>query len=637
MDFIKGFDLTYIYPELILHEEEKDNGDFSPSFKLQHFELLIQQVSEAMTYYHEKKIAHKDIKPANIRYCTEDSTFIIVDFGFARHITSPQDEEAFTKVEYIDLPSIKARNYKKNDMGQFCDMLAKLLPLFKDEYLANRYSGLKSSIEKGKDSNLDRRHIGMKEFYHAAKQYFLIEGGWRFQLKLDEFMTQNGFGRFDSKLRIPVNGSILLSKELKGIIDTPEFQRLRGVRQLGPTMFVFPGANHTRFEHSLGVYALSLKYLEKLLSLPEFKNQCESIEDSIKLIVLSSLLHDIGHYPYSHWIEEIDVFPNNLKLPKHEQRAWEILQRGEIKEVIENDWKVKINDIAEIIINKSDKTLINSFINSVIDVDKLDYLIRDSIHCGINYGKGIDIERLLDSLYINSDTKKLCVTEKGRSALLSILSTRNIMYQEVYWHKTVRACEAMFKRFFYEYVALIEGDATEELNELFSLSDDEFTSKLHGWASSKDKKLQELIKPFAYKGRKHIYKPAYIYFDCNSNGDDIIENFFRSLFKMTYEELIIKSKQLSKLFKTYIPDIDPLDIILEKTPITIGEQYILRGFKIYNTRKKSFEEHPEINPLNNYLDHNKQAYIFCHPRLYDKLRELSLDSNGTLKKILTNL
>lgn len=628
MDFIEGFDLIHIYPELAKSEEDKRKDHFSLSDKFKKFELLIQQVSDAMFYYHEKKVAHKDIKPENIRFSTEDSTFIIVDFGFAHHTTSPVNAEEIPRVDYLDLPSIESNDYEKNDMGQFCKMLAKLLPTFKNEYDANRYAGLESSIDRGKNNILKNRYKNMQMFYHDIKQYF-IGDSWRFQLQLDEFMTPDGFGKFDSKLRIPVSGSILLSKEIKEIIDTPEFQRLRGVRQLGPTMFVLPGANHTRFEHSLGVYALSLKYLEKLLSLSEFKNKCEPIGNSIKLIVLSSLLHDIGHYPYSHWIEEIDELPQKIKLAKHEERAKIILQSEEIKSAIENEWKIEIKDVVDIIGNKSVNELINSFINSVIDVDKLDYLIRDSVHCGVKYGKGIDIGRLLDSLYVNSESNKLCLTEKGRSALLSILSTRNIMYQEVYWHKTVRACEAMFKRFFYDYVKSIKDNAVDKLEKLFCYSDDEFTAILFKWASRNNKEIQGLIQPFAYKGRKHIYKPAYIYYNNNSMGPQVIKDFFRKLFDTTYKGLLDKNEQLIQSLKKYIPDIGPLDIILEKTPVKEGgEQYILDGFNIYNRRKKCYDDHPKgIDSLNNYLEENKQAYIFCHPRLYDNLREILLDNN----------
>lgn len=482
MEFIDGYDLGYIFPELLKPKKELKKEIFPINLKLKNFELLVKQVSEAMLYYHGKGITHKDIKPQNIRFRKEDSTFIIVDFGFARHLTSDQNKELVERTEYFDAPSFLAQDYEKNDMGVFSEILIELLPALKNEYLTNRYSGIELSIKKGKDPELDNRWANMGEFYNTIKQYFLLESDWKFQLKLDEFLTPERFGRFDSKLRIPVSGSILLSKEVKAIIDTPEFQRLRGVRQLGSTMFIFPGANHTRFEHSLGVYSLSLRYLEKLICLADFRNKCEPLDHSIKLILLSALLHDIGHYPYSHWVEDIDEFPKSIKLPHHEERASQILNSETIKNLIENVWGVNTKEIADIISDKSKNELINSFINSIIDTDKIDYLIRDSVHCGVNYGQGIDVDRLLDALYFNPDTNKLCITEKGRAALLSILSIRNIMYQEIYWHKTVRACEAMFKRFFYEYVSFIATDnvnnALLRLEELFKLSDDEFMSEL---------------------------------------------------------------------------------------------------------------------------------------------------------------
>jgi len=646
MDYIEGCDLSSLFPEFSKEDKDLNKArEISIPHRLELFENLIKQVSEAMIYYHNKDITHKDIKPENIRFCTEDSMFIIVDFGFAHHITSPQDDETITRVDYIDFPSIEKNDYEKNDMGQFAKMLSKILPSLKDEYKTNKFSGLNSSIEKGKNPNIAKRYKNMEEFYDQIKPYFLNDGGWKFQLKIDEFLTSEKFSRFDSKLRIPISESLLLSEELKNVIDTPEFQRLRGVRQLGPTMFVFPGANHTRFEHSLGVYSLSLRYLEKLLNFPDFRKLCNPIEDSIKLIVLSALLHDIGHYPYSHWVEEIDEFPRGIKLPSHEERARQILLNGDIGSVIKNEWKVKVEEVADLITDDSKREILNSFLSSIIDIDKLDYLYRDSVHCGVSYGKGIDIERLLDSLYVNTEKRQLCVTEKGQSTLLSILSARNIMYQAVYWHKTVRASEAMFKRFFYEYVleltqgSLNNDEILTELDKLFYHSDDEFTAILYKWANSiRNKSLQELIQPFAYRGRK-IYKPAYIYFDHNSENSSKIDKFFRNLLtgKYSYKDLIDKSNKFCESLKNHISDIKPLDIIFETTPIGSGEKYILDELSIYNTRKQRYDKLPiVISSLNDYLIENRQAYIFCHPRIYKTLKDLLLNTE-TFEKILNEV
>ena len=99
-----------------------------------------------------------------------------------------------------------------------------------------------------------------------------------------------------------------------------------------------------------------------------------------------------------------------------------------------------------------------------------------------------------------------------------------------------------------------------------------------------------------------------------------------------------KSKKLVRLLKKHIPDIDPLDIILERTPIKEGEQYQLDGFAIYNTRKKRFDPHPkEIDSLNSYLKNNRQAYIYCNPKHYEKIKALALDHDKTLQTILAEL
>jgi HD superfamily phosphohydrolase len=628
MDFIEGSDVTSIFSNLEKESDDRLKSDRTSNFhELKLFEDMIFQISDAMNYYHSQKITHKDIKPDNIRFSTNDSTFIIVDFGFARHITSPQDGSTIPRTEYLDMESIEAKNYELNDMGQFCRVLLKILPFFEDEYDPTRYEGIKNAIEKGKNSHLDERYRTMKEFFEAVRPFFITSLEWRFQPKLNEYLCPNRFGRFSFKLRIPVSGSVPLSEEVKEIVDTPEFQRLKGVRQLGPAFFVFPGANSTRFEHSLGTYILSMKYLEKIIDLPTFRSLCGSISETIKLIVLSSLLHDIGHYPYSHWVEEIHEFPRGIKFPSHEERAREIICEGRIGELIENKWEVDPEELSNIIAEKhigGRNILINSFIKSPIDVDKIDYLVRDSIHCGVEYGKGIDIERLLDSLYIDQDTKKICLTDKGRSSLLSILTCRNIMYQEIYWHKTVRACNAMFKRFFYEYIRR-ELEDIDKIERHFELSDDCFINELLN-KTRRYADLNKLISPFAFKGRS-LYKPAYIFLTSDASEEPTdTRRFFHKIMELTYEDMVNLSEKLIERLKNKIPGIKPLDIIIEKTPIKKDhEVYDLKGFKIWNIRKERFEKFPteEIIPLNQFLERNARAYLFCNPKYYDDLKKMS--------------
>lgn len=661
MEYIVGCDLRRIFTGRD-NDEIKKMSTTGLSM-LESFEEMITQVSKAIDYYNRKSIFHKDIKPANIIYSQEDGTFIIVDFGFAQSIEkknkseNDNNEETILRTEYIDAKSVLEKNYEKNDMGQFALMLLDILPTLKNIYTTNRYNGIHDSLMKAQGP-LAERFNSMEEFYQSIKGYFLSKPDWKLQLKFDEYLLPTRFGRFDNKIRIPGKQSVINTKEIRKIIDTPAFQHLRGVRQLGPTIFVFPGANHTRFEHSLGVYSLAMKFMERLLKLSSCRKALEKvgIEKSIKLVALSSLLHDIGHYPYSHWIEEIKDFPRGIKIPDHENRALNIMQESTLKEIIEEEWGIDIIELCDIISYKSgtditgkkdskaqnknrpDNHLINSFINSIIDVDKLDYLMRDSLHCGVEYGRGIDISRILDSLYINNDGTSLCLTEKGRSALISILSCRNIMYQEVYWHKTVRACEAMFKRFFYEYTRVKSGKGeSKDVNSLLGLCDDQFTHALFQWSQSYESgKFNGLIRTFAYGGRE-VYKPLYVF----HHGDHLkmsTNNFFKKAIDNSFLQNLKLGdslvKELKKNYKHEFREMEAHHILVERTP-KVARSSNVSEFDIFNSKRGDYDPHPKIDSLDDYLDKNRQAYLFCIPKFHDQL--IKLKNNGEIDNLFAKL
>ena len=637
MDFIEGADVSALFPE-ITDESDAQIEQSSLSERLKLFEEMITQVSAGISYYHSKKVTHKDIKPDNIRYSSSDSTFIIVDFGFARHIESPQEKDTILRTQYIDLPSIYEQNYESNDMGQFCQVLLRILPIFKDQYGKYRYSGIFSTLQMGA-GELAKRPKNMNEFYKSVAPFLLTLPQWKFELKLDEYFCSNQFGKFSRRIRIPVSGSILLADEVKSIIDKADFQRLRGVRQLGPTIFVYPGANHTRYEHSLGTCDMALRYIEKLFNQSHFRGLCKPIDESIKLIVLSALMHDIGHYPYSHWIEEVDRFPKNIKFPSHEDRARSIICGGAIGKVVRNEWGIDPNRLCNIIANRhldeGRSKLINSILNSAIDVDKVDYLVRDSVHCGVNYGKGLDVERMLDSLYVDPESQQICLTDKGKSCLTSIIACRNIMYQEVYWHKTVRACDAMFKRLMYEYIKL-GIDSKRTIENFFNYPDDYFISKLlERIKDNNNQELEKLVRPFAFSDRE-LYKPAYTFSrgTLKTEPTDTFRFFDKVINSSTYKTLVDKSELLAKYLKRYIHELEPIDIIIEKAPTKQGaSEYELQGFRFWNTRKDRWEGYStEVESMNNYLKNNIQAYIFCNPDYYNEMKRLV--SDGKLDKLL---
>jgi hypothetical protein len=238
-------------------------------------------------------------------------------------------------------------------------------------------------------------------------------------------------------IRDPLWDNIRLDRAALAALDTPTVQRLRYVRQLGHAFMVYPGATHTRFEHALGAYHLTRKALASLDERGELG--CVAEEDRIA-VRMAALLHDIGHYPFSHSLEEAGF-------PSHEGLGVAKLDRGELgirlREIGGADFPERIGAL----ITKRSRSPLQGLISGSIDLDKIDYLSRDALMCGVPYGT-VDVERLLASLTLveTGGRQEVGVHEKGVSALESLLFAKYQMYRNVYWHHAVRAATCMFKR-----------------------------------------------------------------------------------------------------------------------------------------------------------------------------------------------
>jgi HD superfamily phosphohydrolase len=212
-------------------------------------------------------------------------------------------------------------------------------------------------------------------------------------------------------------------------------QRLRYVRQLGHAFLVYPGATHTRFEHALGAYHLArraLAQLEETVGRPVLEPV------GVLRLKLAALLHDIGHYPFSHALEEAG-------LPRHEVLADRHLGSGDLARHLER-LGIPAETLLPLIRGTSDGPLAG-LVSGSVDVDKLDYLSRDAWMCGVPYGV-IDVDRLLTSLTVVAGPHgpALALHEKGLAALESLLFAKYQMYRNVYWHHAVRSATVMFMR-----------------------------------------------------------------------------------------------------------------------------------------------------------------------------------------------
>ena len=240
-------------------------------------------------------------------------------------------------------------------------------------------------------------------------------------------------------IRDPLWNNIRLDPLAFELIDTPAFQRLRYVRQLGLAFLVYPGATHSRFEHALGTYHLA----RRTLTLFEEQDDYSRIADEeCQLIRVAALLHDIGHYPFSHALEEIGAM-------HHEAVAHPLICDGEVAQVLRRELGAGAPErIVELIRGESESPL-QGLISGSIDLDKLDYLRRDAFMCGVSYGE-IDVDRLINALALVADPEsgepRVGMVEKGLSALESLLFARYQMYRNVYWHHAVRSATAMYKR-----------------------------------------------------------------------------------------------------------------------------------------------------------------------------------------------
>ena len=274
-------------------------------------------------------------------------------------------------------------------------------------------------------------------------------------------------------IRDPLWNNIALDDLAIRLVDTRAFQRLRYVRQLGLAYLVYPGATHTRFEHALGTWHLAGRTLEMLQGRGEIKG--ETGRDA-RIVAAAALLHDIGHYPFSHALEEIGA-------PHHEDVAGALLTRGEIADVLR---QLVADDaperVVELIRGRSTSPL-QGLISGSLDLDKIEYLKRDALMCGVPYGE-IDVDRLIHSLTLVRDPvtgrSAIGVSEKGLSALESLLFAKYQMYRNVYWHHAVRSATAMYKRL----VADAIDSGALRVSELASYNDEALLHQLEERAPS---------------------------------------------------------------------------------------------------------------------------------------------------------
>ena len=274
---------------------------------------------------------------------------------------------------------------------------------------------------------------------------------------------------YTEPIRDPIWKHIYLTKPLINIIQSRIFQKLNRIKQLGPTYLIYPGATHTRYNHSLGVFHLAKKMITKLILK---KKECNFSILEVKAFLCAALLHDLGHFPFAHSLKDLNIIDHEVLTGEN------ILKNTEIYKLIENSLLVPPYLVAAIVDeNLTKKNFANldffrNLLSGVLDPDKLDYLNRDAYFCGVPYGIQ-DIDFIFNEISLNS-ANDICISHKGLPSVENILFSKYLMYKHIYWHKKVRIITAMIKK------AIFSGLSENIIypDDLYGIDDEEFSAKM---------------------------------------------------------------------------------------------------------------------------------------------------------------
>lgn len=410
-------------------------------------------------------------------------------------------------------------------------------------------------------------------------------------------------------VRIPPETDIPLTPRIKHIIDTPEFRRLAQISQLALVSRVYPAANHTRFEHSLGVYRNALLFLKQLAYDPRF-TAIISPEDA-ELFLVAALVHDLGHWPFCHPIEDIRL----TGVPQHELFANSFLLEGEIADRLREDWGFQPRDVVSLISEKPREVrskLLKSLLSGPIDIDKMDYLARDSLHAGVPYGRNFDQQRLIGSLCVNESGDGVAITDKGRTATEMMVFARYVMFSEVYWHHAVRSATAMFQRAFY----LLYNDL--DLDSLFRLTEQAMIARL--LAAAGKAPAGELLEGL-FGATRQLYKRLgqYSFFQ--------EQELYQRLARRPYPWLVACSEEFAATVSRRLGRrVAPHEILFDAPPMQREVEFQVQ---IHFPKEACYRWLGEVSPVVQTLaqrqfdDYVKRVRIFAHPRVASDLRGLS--------------
>jgi HD superfamily phosphohydrolase len=402
-------------------------------------------------------------------------------------------------------------------------------------------------------------------------------------------------------------------------IDTPVFQRLKSISQLGLVSFVYPAANHTRFEHSLGVYRNCLMFVRHLAWQERFRELVSETE--VEALLLAALFHDIGHWPFCHPIEDM-ALPG---IPSHESLAAVWLNDNEVQSSVSKNWNAPL-DLVSRLINKETRSkserLLASILSGPIDIDKMDYLYRDSLHAGVPYGQNFDSARLIRSLCLNESGDKLAIESKGRTAAELMVFARYVMFSEVYWHHAVRSATAMLQRAFFRTATDSELSPNRPVNwdSEFKFGEAEFIRRWRERVAD-NKTVSEILNSL-FGVRRSLYKRAANFSFVENEG------LYRKLAHRSYKDTVQMGGQLAEGISDLIgTSVNADEILIDAPPVKLEVQF---DIDVHDVKSNSWKTLGEASPVIHTLakkqfdDYVKRVRVFVAPRLTNRFSSSDL-------------
>ncbi len=411
--------------------------------------------------------------------------------------------------------------------------------------------------------------------------------------------------KFVGEITDPIHKNIKFTQIEKELIDTPIFQRLRRIRQLAGAHLVYPGALHSRFEHSLGSM-----FLAGLSGQTLFSKDYLTDMDIIQKLRIAALLHDVGHGPFSHLFEEVSK--NGVKF-SHESFGQKIITDTVISDIIgKNGYDSK--EIASISFGKHKMNFLNEIISGGLSVDLMDYLPRDSYFSGTEYGK-IDYHRIINSLEVSSQNN-LGINKSSLYSYESMLISRYQMFKAVYFHKSVRSGEVMLLHSMKIQNNALNLSPPNSLEEFFALHDEMVLEKLsslsnHGQGIGDSNNVGiKLAKDYQ---NRNLLKCVYEFFLLSSQRGKNKEPSTASETDIEKSNIVgielfdDQVKKLTKIVEAYQKSGHPIFLDVSRAPsIPLApKKREVTSIMIIDKKseyEKSFDQIPLINAISGYLD-----------------------------------